>query len=452
MALWPIFGKASGFGDIVRASTARKQKADMWLRYYHDAQTDELLELIKRRWSRPEDFRLFSVNIVRKIVNKRAMVYKTAPVRTFDGWDQAAGEALYAAMGANVTLKKANRLTKLLKTTMLQVRWNGTGPALALVTPNVLDVVADDPESPSRVIVAHRPATNDGLVYREAAVTYSDWTVDEYFRRDYLGRAIPVAGNPGNENPYRVLPFVPLFDHAPDDLFFLPGGDDLIDAQRAVNVALVNLWRAIELQSHGQAWAAGIPAGDAIRTGPDRAVTLPENGKFGFAAPQTPIEDVLKAIEFLVKQTAVANDLAANVFELDSKAESGAAKLAESRDLLEARQDDIELWRVYEARLFEVVKRVVNTHLPGAIPEGATVSVDFGEPASGLSETERLDAYQRRVDLGIWSPVDALMADNQDIRDRAAALAELQRRRDEAAVLGVGFTGPRFPSAPQVTP
>ena len=240
-------------------------------------------------------------------------------------------------------------------------------------------------------------------------------------------------------NPYGVLPFVPLFDSAPDDQFFLPGGDDLIEAQRAINVALANLWRAIEWQSHGQAWASGMPTGefmDALKFGPNTAVSLPENGKFGFAAPETPIDQILKAIEFLIKQTAVANDLAANVFELDPKAESGAAKQAESQDRIEARADDIELWRIYEARLFDVLKRVANTHSPNIVPEAATIRVDFAETPETTDITARLSNYDSRIQMGIWSPVDALLADNPDIRDRKVAMTILQERRDEAVALG----------------
>lgn len=99
---------------------------------------------------------------------------------------------------------------------------------------------------------------------------------------------------------------------------------------------------------------------------------------------------------------------------------------------------------VYEDRLFEVIKVVVNTHVPGSIPEKATVSIDFGEISELSSETDRLEAYQRRLDLGIWSPVDVFMADNPDIRSREDALKTLQERREEAAVLGVAFAGPRF--------
>ncbi len=358
-------------------------------------------------------------------MDKTANVYQRKPYREFDGWDQERGEALYRSMSANLVLKKANRLTKLLKTAALQVSWNGRRPVLTLLTPNVLDVEFDDPMEPWRFIIT-QPGGHP------MQTRYLEWTAERFSTYDARGHPLPQPDNPRRINPFGALPFVPLFDSFPDDEFFLPGGDDLIEGQRAINIALVNLWRAIELQSHGQAWAVGLPAGDQLRAGPDRTITLPEGGKFEFAAPKTTIEEVIGALEFVIKQLAVSNGLAANTFEIRPRAESGVAKALEQRDLLESREDDLELWRAYEERLFETVKRVVNTYEPGAIPESATVRVDFGEVNEPLDENERLKAYAMRLNTGIWSPVDALMADNPDIRSRDEAREMLAIRGEEA--------------------
>jgi hypothetical protein len=429
MALLSYFQSPNSVLKIVQDSRKRKENAETRLRFYHDKQIDDLYDQIKKRWSSPDDFRLFFINVVRKVTDRRAMVYAGTPYRTFEGMRQEDGETLYRAMNANIVMKKANRLTKLCKTTALKVGWHNDHPMLDVVTPNVLDAVHDGyPEEPIELIV-----TKPGI--REQDTTYADWTATTYRLFDYRGQPMTISGNANGVNPYGILPFVPVFDRNPDDEFFLSGGDDLIEAQRAVNVALANLWRAIELQSHGQAWASGLPAGDVVRAGPDRTIALPADGKFDFAAPNTPIEGVLKAIEFMVKQTAVANDLAANVFEIDPAAESGAAKLVENLDLMEARADDIELWRQYEGLLFEVVKRVANTHKPNSIPEQATINIDFGELSQGTDENTLLDTYKKRIDLGIWSPVDALMADNPDIRTREDAMIILKDRAAEAAEL-----------------
>ncbi|WP_246748198.1 hypothetical protein [Methylobacterium sp. SD274] len=415
--------------NLIHASSVRKQRADKWMRFYADQQSDDTLALIAQKWSRPETFRVFQVNVVKKIVNKRANLYRLQPRRTFHGLDQEAGDALYRAINADVILKRASRLTKLLKTCALRVGWNGTRVTLAVVTPNILDVMAPDPENPERIIVTHRAA-------READTTYSDWTRTSYFLRDYRGVPLYVEGNPGSVNPYGVVPFVPLFDRYPDDAFWLPGGDDLIEAQEAINVALSNLWRAVEMQAHGQPWASGVSSPDAMRIGPERVISLPEGGSFGFATPNAPIEDILQAIEFLMRQTAGANDVSADVFDLDRSSESGAAKHVEQIDLKEARLDDIALWRTYEARLWEVLKVVVNTHAPGTIPADATLSVDFAELQDPISETERLTNARARLDMGVWSPADVLRSENPDgFPTREDAMRELRTRKAETAEL-----------------
>ena len=427
-----LFSFATGLNPFiarVESSAYRKERAAKWLCYYDDEQTFITRDLIARHWSSPADFQLFQLNIVKKIVNKRANLYRIAPRRTFTGFDQVKGDQLYRAANADVVLKRASRLTKLLKTSMIQVGWNNDAPTLHVVTSNILDVVAVDPMNPTEVIVTHKEQ-------RVESVTYSQWTQETFKRLDYKGMSAPVTGNAKGVNPYGILPFVPLFDRLPDDCFFLPGGSDLIEAQEALNVGLAQLWRCIRLQSFGQAWATGVPAGDVINMGPNRAITLPEGGEFGFAAPNAPIRDVLSALTFLMREIAATNDLSVDVFDLDPRSESGAAKQVDQIDLFEARQDDIALWRQYEARLFEVLKVITNTHAPGTIPESATVSVDFAELQTDYDPTDRLNNAQKRLAMGVWSPVDILRAEDPDgYATRELAMQELLRRKDESAQL-----------------
>lgn len=431
-----MLGFGSPGNDVVRitaASRVRKDEAARRLSYYWDEQHDAAYRLIAHRFAKPEQFRVFSVNMVRAITDKRASTYRMPPRRVFSGLDQATGDALYKAMNADAVLKKASRYLEVCKTVALQIGWNeATGtPTLTVLTPNVLDVVYTSPERPERVIVTY-PGE------RAEDTTFADWTPNGFRILNHRGAGKPVPGNPSNSNPYGVLPFVPWFDRLPDDRFFLPGGDDLYAAQDAVNVALASLWRAVEMHSHGQAWASGVPANEMLSFGPDRAITLPVGGQFGFAAPNAPIAQILDAIEFVLRQTAATYGVGSDVFDLSKVAESGSAKHAGRLDLKEIRLDQVASARTMEARLFDVLKVVVNTHRPGTIPEGASVGVDFAEQQDQLSETEALTNAQTKTELGVWSPVDVLMATNPDgFPDRESAFRELQRRRDEAAELAV---------------
>lgn len=418
------------FLDLIRNSETRKLRAAEALAFFDDKQDETTLALIRQRFANPESFRVFNVNIVKKIVSRRATAYQTPPVRTFDGWDQNAASALYQDANIDAVMKRASKLTKLHKTTALQVVWTEPhGLQVRVLTPNILDAEWDDPEYPSRIVVTHA-ASNP------ANTTYSDWTANGFIRRNANGHKVPNPGNAGDQNPYGALPFVPLFDRLPDADFFLPGGDDLIGAQKALNVGLTNLWRAVELQSHGQAVAKGLPIGDPIATGPDKVILLPKDGEFSYAAPNTPIPDILEALEFLMRSTAATNDCTADVLDLSKTAESGSAREAQRIDLKEARLDDIALWRGFERRLFETIKRVVNTHRPGTIPVGATVRADFAELQDNLTEAEVLANLKERAELGVSSPVDALMTLNPDgYATREDAYRALAARKQESQEL-----------------
>jgi len=413
------------FLKLVQGSGSRKADAAKRMAYYNDQQSDDTLRLIAQRFTDSNTFRLFQVNIVKRVVDKRATTYRVAPKRMFIGWDQTIGEELYRSINADGVLKRANRYTKLLKTTALRVAWVDGRPTLYLHTPVILDVEATEPDHPSRVIVTHTAGSPE-------AVTYSDWTASGYTLRDSRGNPIRSADNPDNANPYGILPFVPLFDALPDSDFFLPGGNDLIEAQQAINVALANLWRSVETQAHGQAVATGVSSTTRLDVGPNRAILLPQGGSFNYAAPNSPISDILEAIEFLMRQTAATNAVGSDIFDLSKSAISGSAQAAARIDLREARSDDIALARVAEARLFEALKAVVNAHAPGTIPEGATLRVDFAEERDDATEAETLANAKTKQELGIWSPVDALMATNPDgFATRAEAFQELMRRKDE---------------------
>jgi hypothetical protein len=427
-----IFSKTepAQFLDIVRASSERKEEAVRRLDYYHDDQFDDLFQMIAKKWvmDKGDVFPLVTVNLVKKIVNKLASVYQDWPTRTFSASEDTCADA-YRHMKANRELKKASRLTKLLKAGALQVWHDGTGPRLSYVGPQILDVVHDgDPERPTRIIVTHKAA-------RAEHVEYSDWTADTYTRRDYMGRPIPVEGNESGVNPYGMLPFVGLWDRAPDDEFFIPGGADLIGAQDHVNLILSNLGRALEWQSHGQAVLIGGTGDEDVAVGPSSVIRLPTGSDLKFEQPKTPVSEVLAEVEFIIRQTAIMNGLSADVFRLDSKAESGAAKMAERMDLAEARRDDVDLWRDYETALFDVVKAVVNVHAPGSIREDAEISVDFADVSDPAADAEWLKAAQMRMAMGLWSPVDALMDQNPDITDREDAVRILQEKQREGAMI-----------------
>src|SRR5690606_6527022 len=122
-----LLGFSKSSSDVVRiadASRLRKSECEKRLRYYWDEQGDDTYRLIARRFSKPEQFRVFTVNLVRAIADRRASTYRVPPRRTFTGADQTACEELYRAANVDAVLKKASRYLEVCKTVVLQVGWN----------------------------------------------------------------------------------------------------------------------------------------------------------------------------------------------------------------------------------------------------------------------------------------------------------------------------------------
>lgn len=440
-----ILAKLSGadlpFIELVKSSTPRKAKAETLLLAFEDQQKEELQAQLASRWSRPEQFSLISLPLVRRVTESRVQAYREPPKRTADGFDQALLTEVYEAFGIDAALKRASRLSWLLGVTGFQLGWGEAGGWSAVIPPSLLDVIAADnnPAAPKRVIVTH-------LASKIEETTYSDWTPTGYTRRDYRGNPVPIPGNKTNTNPYGVIPIAICQGRWADGVF-PPIPDSLLLAQGGANELLMTLWRSALLQSFGQPWATGINAGTALETGPDKAITLPDGGNFGFAQPDAPLGELVASLQFLLSQTAAANSISTDVFRLDGKAESGSAKAMERADLAEARADDLALWRAHEQKIFRIVRAVWNAHNPArTIPDEATIGLNFAEAPSHLTEAERLSNGRQKVDAGIWSPVDLAMDMDPDAYDdREDAQAELGKRRDETAALGLGgFSGMNF--------
>ncbi|WP_027368950.1 hypothetical protein [Desulfocurvibacter africanus] len=411
----------------------RKQEAQKRLDFYNDKHREHLLGLLAQRFQEPERFQPVFVNVLKKVINNLALVYLEPPKReVLNGSEQ--DKAIFSEMaescGLSLKLKIAARQVKLLKTVMLRPVWRQGRMELDLLQPHVLDVeTGDTPEELKAVIVTHFPESG-----RDEDTVFKRWTAESVTTLDARGHTI------GQEpNPYGVLPFVPLWDGIPAGDFWLEGGDDLIALQEAINTKLTDLLFIIEKQGFGVGYLKGGEGSElnpVYQVGPGSLVSLPENGELGFAAPNAPILDILKSIDFLIKQAAITNGLPASSLSTEAREESGISRLIENRELQEKRSDDIELFRTYEKRLFEVMRVVWNAHNAGRqLSEKAQLSVDFYDLKPKASQGEQIAAWESLLSMGIKDEADIVQEMNPDIKTREEAEAYLLQRQTFRAKL-----------------
>ena len=425
------------------ASLTRKTETAKRLDLYHDAQLDHLETRLNQLFSDPSSMVQVCLNITKKVINNLAQVYREAPVRIIEGTDS--DKELFAgiieAMALDVKLKLASRYAKLLKTILLRPVWRNERLDLDILTGNILDVeTGETPEILSKVLV-----TDFGTSDKIEEVEYSYWTPETWQRLDYRGQVKEEA-----PNPYGVLPFLSIFDYPPpSSSFWLPGGDDLVSLQEAVNLKLTDLLYLLSTQSFGVGFIKGGQGGGSLKVDPGSLVELSENGELGFAHQQARIEEVVGAIDKLIKWGCVSHGLSAASMSTDPQEASGLSKLVDTRELKEVRAEDVALWRSYEGKLFSLIRTVWNAHNPTKkLSESATLKIDFCDPKPETDPKTQAEAWEKLLGFGVISPVDIALERNPDLKNREEALAYLLTIEKENRELNTGersFVTPKNP-------
>ena len=417
------------FDDALnQASNIRKADTEKRLSLYHDEQVDYVISNLEKYYPKTDSFFPVFLNITKKIIDLRSVVYLEKTKRYLKEPATEQDKAIFAeisdSVGFDLKWKLINRYCKLLKTLLIRPVWRQGHMDLDILTGDILDVqTGDTPEDLQKVMITHYPESGK---YDE--VEYSLWTAESFHRIDYNGNVIETA-----DNPYRVLPFIPIFDRVPTSSFWLPGGEDIIAAQEGINHLLTELMRVISMQGFGVAVGKGIGNEDEIEFGPQSVVHIEsETGDFRFEKTNAPIAQVLQAIEFITNHCCVNNGLSARNIQRKTTQQSAVAKFADSAELSEMRRDDIQSYERYESQLWNLIKIVWNVHNPGRkISPDAQLKVDFADPKTPVTDVSKQSLFwKEQLEMGVLSPVDVVMEKNPDL-SREEAIKYLEQVQEE---------------------
>lgn len=434
--LWPDKAETtvkSVYGTFLAQQVKeRKDEAAKRLSYYYSDQLEYLETQLQKAFAEPDKMIPIILNITRKVINSLARVYIEPPTRTvIDGSqkDIDTFNEISSSSALNRKLKTAHRFTKLLGTTVLKPIWRNNKLDLDILTPDILDVEwGDTPEDLKSLMITYYPLNG-----KVEEIEYSRWSNAVIERLDYRFKIIS-----SEPNPYGILPFIPCWDRSPSNDFWLTTMDDLIACQEAVNSQITDLGHVLRLQGFGQAVVTGLDRPTAqLLTGPGKVITLPKDGDFKYSATNSPIAEIISAIDFLIGKLCISYGLSSHNLVTDPTGESGLSKLVSSAEVDEIRQDDIELWRDYEHNLFDVIKTVWNYHNPGKkLSDSASLKIDFFDPKPELTPDQQATAWQKLLELGVINEVDIIMQMNPDIESREDALGYLLQLQSERSALG----------------
>ena len=386
--------------DITTDSIEERYRS---LSYYEGMQGEMESDLGKYFPIKSLEVPLIVQNITSKLVNARAIGYKTPPVRTNEKY-------LENVKNLDQAMLTAERLTYLLGSHLIRSRFNEET--------NVLEydqIIEFEPifESRARKPFAYvYPIYNHGQS-RENEVVYAYWSADEHFLVHQNGTIESV--NEDNINPYGILPFTVCHRHPYTTDFIRNGASDIINANLMINLLMTELGLAMRLQALGQPVISGIDNANQVSLGVDKPMVLPEGASFQFVSPGANIDSYINAVRFYVDSVAYNNNLKVKWSVGREAFVSGEALKMAEIDLTEAVMSDYQMiWRGVENKRFEVDRVILDAHNIRVPDE---FSVDFSEPRFPLTAQEEREQWAWEWDNNLSTTKDWLRKYNPDLSD-----------------------------------
>ncbi len=214
-------------------------------------------------------------------------------------------------------------------------------------------------------------------------------------------------------NEYKILTVLPMRIRETEN-YFGEGDSSLVDINEKIIVALVNAFDNMIMQSHGQPFGVnlGLEAG-SLKTGPKHMIEVNKvmsdmaTPTFEFVQPNPSTKEAMEFIDWMIKEACIQRGLPPFSVSTDTVATSGASKIMDNLELMEIRQDDIEILKEFEHKLYEITRAVWNFHNPSRkLDEKMRFAVEFEEQTAETTELEELNAKKIKLAMGLWTPVE----------------------------------------------
>ena len=467
--------------DEIEGNENRKRKREALKRYeiYKDNVKKYVLEAMQNESTDKkivEEIANRSANIsfCRKIINKKAMVYKSGVVRTAGLEDETFIEKLVDITDFNTKMKKTNRYSELFKNATVEIMpyadpaTNKYKYIIKVLPPYLYDVIEDEinPEVP-RVYIksyfseegASKYRTENMAGFREGGETinqkegdgidqiiadtpsdfgannklYIWWSNKYHFTTDHKGFIVEGKQEDDYANPIGVLPFY-NFSKEQDGQFWAIGGDDIIEASVTLNILLTDLFYIAKYQGMGIGYlfGKGVPKNMKVGASSFISVDIDEGDptpQIGFASSNPPIAAHLDMIERYVAFLLSTNNLEPGTVQGQMSAAgaaSGIQEMVRKSENMDDITDQQEMYRDGEPVLFDILIKWHNLYYErgmlidelqalGKIDEKLNIKPRFMEQQAFVTEQEKLDIIEKRKSLGLDSMIDSIIRDNPDL-------------------------------------
>ena len=410
-------------------------------------------------------------NLYLRAVKEISLVYQREPERTLEDGDtaqQARLDEITQEQHLDLVLARANFLLNGLNDLILSPMVIGKSISMAIYTPDQVTVLGNtmDPSIPEALVFEEKYTDKNLMVQSK----YTFWSPIRHFQLmpdpSNAGKFIRVKLNDQDVNPYhevnvaegQFFPFV--FAHATyRDFGFWDEYTNTSLFEATVLIALQNTFKNFMVpQQFKQLAVKMLTKSDGAFINDQVSNPLhifQTNGDITVLDWQSAIDKLDVVIQNKVAQAANDYGISAEQIKLQTSSQSGFSRLVAKERIYELRDEQIKFWRIYERDIYDANRAANNLYLttdfinqsPNKVelPAEVTFTIDFAEPKMLVDPMEDLNVKEKKINMGLISPVDLIMAENPDIETREKAL-ELYKQNIEERSVVEGLGGFRTPS------
>lgn len=481
-----IIDEIKGSSEVSRRAM-QKRRHDM----YKDDSKKFLIEQIKREFSADaiQEMRLAPINVLKKIINKRSVIYRVPPQRVATEQDQPLVDYYAKELSLDWIMGKANKYYNLFSNTVLYCIPHGDKLKLVVVPPYLYSIVPNKFEPTKIDAYIFNAFTEYGTVAPQADVGPA--TGIESYQRDpgYAGRGDLVASNEKDSDQGRIYIFWTAQEHFTTDdhgnkLFLIPSNQDAEQFVNPIGICpVVNLakdrdaeswstqgadlydnclnfqigWTDLLTISKHQGFSVMTIVSETepkkLTVGVNRAVWL-KQAKDGptpsitYAQANSPLQeynDVLMEYLGLILTSNDMNPSTVSGKENTQNYTSGFSRLIQMADALEAIEMDKPVLKTAEHDLWQVIKgwhnfmfdqNLLNDEAKslGKFSEDFDVAIVYNDMKPIESEQDRIAAVKSLMDMGLVTKADAIKRLHPDmsVEQVEEKLKEIQAEKMEA--------------------
>ena len=445
-----------------KTNQGRKSETFQQAEVYNDRIKEYVIQELRKQFNEQTVIEMpvvSSLNICKRVVNNQSIIYNDAPERSWTELNEDQESVLwnvYHDMKVNKKLGNANRYFKLHKQCLIQIIPIMGKLQMRVLRPYQWDAIPNqnDPEIADAYIISSYDKTDElsenqlntatgynslsaqaQKNYKEtlseraregqSSKTYVVWTREFNFIMDKEGNVISEIV----ENPISgTMPFIEVSEEKEFE-YWVRQASALSNFSIEFNARMSEVAQISKMQGFSQAYLKGNQdvLVNNIQIGPNYILKVlhdPANGiesEFGFASPNADIAGSISFLEVLLTGFLSSQGVDPKTVSLNGEGQkytSGLERLLALIEKMSATRNDYDVFQHVESQVFDLIRTWLNV-LNGAqeldnqywlsVPDGSEITVKFAQPQSVETESDKLDLAQRKIDMGVYSPIQYLM-------------------------------------------